>query len=108
MRRGRKYAAYDIPDAPKLPGLLFMCLNTDIKRQFEFVQQTWMLNSSFAALIGEQDPLLGPQGPFTIPQDPLRLRPTIDTFIRLIGGEYFFLPSLPALAYFCGLAGQAP
>jgi Dyp-type peroxidase family len=103
MRRGRKYAAYDVPDAPKLPGLLFMCLNTDIKRQFEFVQQTWMLNPSFATLIGEQDPLLGSRGPFTIPRDPLRLRPTIDTFIRFIGGEYFFLPSLPALDYFCGL-----
>jgi hypothetical protein len=25
-------------------GLLFICLNTDIARQFEFVQQTWLLN----------------------------------------------------------------
>jgi deferrochelatase/peroxidase EfeB len=103
MRRGRKYASYDVPDAPSLPGLLFMCLNTDIKRQFEFVQQTWMLNPSFAALVGEQDPLLGPAGPFTIPQLPLRQRPPIDTFVRLIGGEYFFLPSLPALRYFASL-----
>ena len=103
VRRGRKYAAYTLPDAPALPGLLFMCLNTDVKRQFEFVQQTWMLNSSFAALIGEQDPLLGPAGPFTIPAEPLRLRPKIDTFVRLIGGEYFFLPSLPALDYLASL-----
>ena len=106
LRRGRKYAAYALPDAPALPGLLFMCLNTDIKRQFEFVQQTWMLNSSFAALIGEQDPLLGPAGPFTIPAEPLRLRPQIDTFVRLIGGEYFFLPSIPALNYLAALSSS--
>jgi deferrochelatase/peroxidase EfeB len=110
LRRGRKYAAYPVPDAADLPGLLFMCLNTDIRRQFEFVQQTWMLNPSFAALVDEQDPLLGPQGSFTIPADPLRLRPTIDTFVRFIGGEYFFLPSLPALTYFMSLpsGGRAP
>jgi Dyp-type peroxidase family len=103
LRRGRKYGPYTVPDRPSRPGLLFMCLNTDIERQFEFVQQTWMLNPSFAALFDERDPLLGPAGPFTIPADPLRLRPAIDTFIRLIGGEYFFLPSLPALDYLAGL-----
>jgi Dyp-type peroxidase family len=108
LRRGRKYASYDVPDAPRLPGLLFMCLNTDIKRQFEFVQQTWMLNPSFAALVGEQDPLLGPAGPFTIPQQSLRHRPLIETFVRFIGGEYFFLPSLPALRYFASLPAPGP
>jgi deferrochelatase/peroxidase EfeB len=95
-----------VPDAGTLPGLLFMCLNTDLERQFEFVQQTWLLNPSFAALFDERDPLLGPAGPFTIPTDPLRLRPPIDTFIRFIGGEYFFLPSLPALTYLSGLSSN--
>ncbi len=103
LRRGRKYASYDVPDAPALPGLLFMCLNTDLERQFEFVQQSWLMNPSFGTLFGEHDPLLGPAGPFTIPADPLRLRPDIATFVRLIGGEYFFLPSLPALRYLASL-----
>ncbi len=107
LRRGRKYAAYDVPDAPSLPGLLFMCLNTDLERQFEFVQQTWLMNPSFAALFDEHDPLLGPASPFTIPADPLRLRPNIATFVQLIGGEYFFLPSLPALAFLAGLGAAA-
>jgi deferrochelatase/peroxidase EfeB len=106
LRRGRKYASYAVPDAGTLPGLLFMCLNTDLERQFEFVQQTWLLNPSFAALFDERDPLLGPAGPFTIPTDPLRLRPPIDTFIRFIGGEYFFLPSLSALTYLSGLSSN--
>jgi hypothetical protein len=40
-------------------GLLFMCLNGDIERQFEFVQQTWLTSPSFHGLSCEKDPLLG-------------------------------------------------
>ena len=80
-----------------------MCLNTDIERQFEFVQQTWLLNSSFATLFGEVDPLLGPAGPMTLRDSPLRRTAKVDTFVRLSGGDYFFLPSLPALAYLAAL-----
>jgi deferrochelatase/peroxidase EfeB len=107
LRRGRKYEAVEVPGAGTLPGLLFICLNTDLERQFEFVQQTWMLNPSFAALIDETDPLVGPQGKFSIQAYPLRLLPDVDTFIRFIGGEYFFMPSLPALTYLAGLPHQA-
>jgi Dyp-type peroxidase family len=102
LRRGRKFGP-DIAD-PRLDdgqerGLLFMCLNTDIERQFEFVQQNWLLNQTFATLLDETDPLLGPRGPFTLPAQPLRRRAQVETFVRFAGGEYFFLPSLPALDY---------
>jgi deferrochelatase/peroxidase EfeB len=80
-------------------GLLFMCLNTDLVRQFEFVQQTWLLNRDFGTLLDETDPLLGPRGRFTIPAQPLRRRPTVETYVRFAGGEYFFLPSLAALDF---------
>jgi deferrochelatase/peroxidase EfeB len=103
LRRGRKYDAYDVPGAASLPGLLFMCLNTDIERQFEFVQRTWMFNCSFAALFNERDPLVAPASRFTIPDVPLRKRPDIDTFVQFIGGDYFFLPSLPAITYLSAL-----
>ena len=106
LRRGRKFG-------PKLNdpghddgidrGLLFLCLNTDIDRQFEFVQQTWLLNSSFASLFEEVDPLLGPAGRMTLRDDALRLTAMVDTFVRLAGGDYFFLPSLPALAFLASL-----
>ena len=43
-------------------GLLFVCLNSDIARQFEFIQQTWILNRNFATLYDETDPLVGPKG----------------------------------------------
>ncbi len=102
LRRGRKYGPR-IAD-PRVDdnvdrGLLFMCLNTDIARQFEFVQTTWLLNSSFGTLFEEVDPLVGPDGPMTIPEDPLRRTIHVKTFVQMVGGDYFFLPSLPALRY---------
>ena len=76
-----------------------MCLNTDIARQFEFIQQTWLLNKDFGTLFEEVDPLVGADGWMTIPQDTLRRRIRVQTFVQMAGGEYFFLPSLPALRY---------
>jgi deferrochelatase/peroxidase EfeB len=102
MRRGRKYGppiADPHVDDGVDRGLLFMCLNTDIARQFEFVQTTWLLNSSFATLFEEVDPLVGPDGPMTVPEDPLRRTIHVKTFVQMVGGDYFFLPSLPALRY---------
>jgi Dyp-type peroxidase family len=102
LRRGRKYgpkiADYRKPDG-KQRGLLFVCLNSDIARQFEFVQQTWLLNSNFATLFDETDPLVGPKGRMTIREEPLRRTVNVETFVQFAGGEYFFLPSLPALRY---------
>ncbi len=111
LRRGRKFgppAPADRKDDGAERGLLFMCLNTDIARQFEFVQQTWLLNSSFATLFDETDPLVGPQGRFTIPTDPLRRIANVETFIQMAGGEYFFLPSMPALDYLAALSSTHP
>ena len=106
LRRGRKFglevADLRVDDECER-GLLFMCLNGDIARQFEFVQQTWLLSQAFATLFDETDPLLGPRGSFTIPADPVRLRLMVETYVRFAGGEYFFLPSLPALAFLAGL-----
>jgi deferrochelatase/peroxidase EfeB len=102
LRRGRKYGpkvdGMRLDDSAER-GLLFMCLNTDIARQFEFVQQTWLHNKSFATLLDETDPLIGPKGPFTIREQPLRRIVEVKTFIQMAGGEYFFLPSVPALKY---------
>lgn len=106
LRRGRKYGTRipnDRQDDGEERGLLFMCLNTDIARQFEFVQQTWLLNSDFATLFDEVDPLVGPSGRMTIPADPLRRAVHVETFVTMRGGEYFFLPSLPALRYLAEL-----
>jgi deferrochelatase/peroxidase EfeB len=106
LRRGRKYGA-TISIPPKEDGvdrgLLFICLNTDIARQFEFVQQTWCFNPNFATLYDETDPLIGPAGTMTVREKPLRRRIDVKTFVRMVGGDYFFLPSMPALRYFASL-----
>jgi Dyp-type peroxidase family len=110
LRRGRKFGD-EIKDRyvddRATRGLLFMALNSDIARHFEFVQQTWMLNQAFGTLEEETDPLMGPKGLFSIPAAPLRRCVAVETFIRFAGGEYFFLPSLPALDYLAALPPAA-
>ncbi|APH73540.1 cytochrome P450 [Aquibium oceanicum] len=92
-------------------GILFMCLNADIERQFEFVQQTWVMNPNFNGLRAEQDPLVGNQsapGNYTIPtpDGPLTLR-GLTAFVTVKGGGYFFMPGKRSLRYLRALAGEA-
>jgi len=114
LRRGRSYGA-PLVDPPTRPeeaadaerGLVFICLNADIERQFEFVQHTWLGNPYFAGLYGEVDPLVGNRpdgGSFTWPADPVRRQVTgIPNFVTVKGGSYFFLPGISALRYLAAL-----
>src|SRR6185437_2448229 len=84
-------------------GLMFMCLNADIERQFEFVQQTWVLGPSFHGLENEVDPIVGcsaTKAVFNIPtpNGPLRLKGLKD-FVKVRGGGYFFLPGRKAVRF---------
>ena len=106
LRMGRGYdpAGSGDPKA-KNPGLLFMCLNGDIERQFEFIQQTWAMALQFHGLENEVDPILtrgGLTGRITIPtaEGPLMLKDFAD-FCRTRGGGYFFIPGRRALRYLC-------
>ena len=105
LRRGRPYGPppHDpTKDDGIRRGLVFACLNSDIERQFEFIQHTWIGNDTFGGLFQEADPLIGPPGRFTIPSQPLRRCAHLDRFVTMRGGGYFFLPSLPALRYLAG------
>ncbi|HTO41844.1 MAG TPA: hypothetical protein VL026_12780 [Rhizomicrobium sp.] len=100
LRIGRAYVAQEGENN----GLMFMCLNGDIERQFEFVQQTWMGSEAFHGLSGERDPLAGnkagcPNG-FTIPtrEGPVRLA-SMSRFVTPRGGGYFFLPGKALLEF---------
>lgn len=90
------------------PGLLFMCLNGDIERQFEFVQQTWLANPGFQGLDRQQDPLINDREKgsvcYLIPSNdgPARLAP-MPSFVRTLGGGYFFMPGRSFLAWLGGL-----
>ena len=106
VRVGRFYA----PEPGQKPGLFFMCLNGDIERQFEFVQQTWVDGPSFHGLWGERDPLTGERGGadgHTIPtaEGPMRLE-NLPSFVRTRGGGYFFLPGRRTILYLASAGGS--
>ena len=117
LRRGRRFGPAVTPEAaisesaggPER-GLYFICLNTNISRQFEFIQNAWLMSASFDGLNSEPDPLLGRRDDdgrggksdtFTIPDAngaPRRLYGVPD-FVTVRGGAYFFLPGVKALRY---------
>lgn len=105
LRRGRPYGPLDETRLAAEPrGLVFVALNADIERQFEFVQHTWLNNTTFAGLSDERDPITAEQptddagGLFTIPQRPVRDRlHGLPSFTTTRGGAYFFLPGVGAL-----------
>jgi Dyp-type peroxidase family len=110
LRRGRPYG----PVAKGTPaeratsdgnerGLVFIALNASFRRQFEFVQQTWINNPKFGGLGDERDPLTataldaGGQH-YSIPNVPARRRLAgLPRFVTVRGGGYFFVPGLRAL-----------
>jgi deferrochelatase/peroxidase EfeB len=114
LRRGRKYGNDGAPDGER--GLRFVCLSANIARQFEFVQNAWLMSTQFGGLAGESDPLLGkrerlPGCPaadaFTRPRPdgvPARLT-GLPQFVTVRGGAYFFLPGLRAVRYLVSMPG---
>jgi Dyp-type peroxidase family len=127
LRRGREFGKTLPPgaamraDAPNVStGLHFICLNANIARQFEFIQNAWLESPKFAGLGDESDPLIGNRQPvpggegptaatdnFSLPQ-PNGVRRRIaglPPFITVAGGGYFFLPGVRALRF---LAGTPP
>ncbi len=119
LRRGREYGERLSPQDALQPGppdesergLHFICLNSNIARQFEFVQGAWLMSTKFNGLSQESDPLMGNREPikrcpvtgtFSLPREN-GLRERVDgvpQFVTVRGGAYFFLPSLRALRYF--------
>src|SRR3954447_24012895 len=98
LRRGRNYTDGDER------GLYFACLNTNLARQYEFVQHTWLNDPTFNLLDDAEDPLVGPRvaGPTTFiePARPVRLRHrALPQFVTVRGGAYFVLPGIRALRY---------
>jgi Dyp-type peroxidase family len=125
LRRGRAYGdplvpsfdpseiiASDRPDTGR--GLHFICFNTDLGRQFEFVQSTWVNSMKFDGLYIDADPLIGPHKQpgvdkdvdpeevtsFTEQRCPVRHRvDTLPRFVNTRGGAYLFMPSIKAMRY---------
>ena len=108
LRRGREYGVALPPEEALQPaptdeqprGLQFACINANISRQFEFIQNAWLMSRKFNGMTDENDPLLG-SGNFSIPQDGALRRILLDMpqFVRVRGGAYFFMPGIRALRF---------
>jgi Dyp-type peroxidase family len=106
LRRSRRFGPKvgSPEEARGYEGTLFQCINTNIERQFEFVQQTWVNNVKFSGPFEERDPVVG-AGPMdrtglTLKAAPERERVEgLAPFITVRGGAYFFLPGVRALVY---------
>jgi Dyp-type peroxidase family len=111
LRRGIAYGAPYDPGAPAgsphagevaYPhdrGLLFLCYQASIERQFEFVQRLWVNNPNFPQSGDGHDPViaqLADPRAFSVPglRDP---ELSVPQFVTTTGGEYFFAPSISAL-----------
>jgi Dyp-type peroxidase family len=96
-----------IYEETKPRGIHFFAINTDIARQFEFVQETWINDGGFHALYNNKCPVIGNNNPeargpsaLIIQRDPVRRRlRALPRFVAMRGGEYFFVPAIKALNF---------
>lgn len=113
LRRGRPYREHQSDGravdehGTVTAGLLFVALNADLERQFEFIHGNWMNDAGFAELADERDPIIGwrsgTEDSMRIPQRPARRRLTgLPAFVTTRGGAYFFMPGLRGLALLLG------
>jgi deferrochelatase/peroxidase EfeB len=120
-RRGQTYGVRtDDPNDGRITnkptegvGLLFMAFNVDIAAQFEFAQGRWANNAGFprtppGAGPAGLDPVIGQGtrpdircpvewGARTDEADKHRTTSASPEAVRMKGGDYFFMPSLPFL-----------
>jgi len=107
VRRGR---AYGKPLPPGVVeddgvdrGLVFVCFQADIWRQFETVQALWIDDGDPFGLGRDKDFLVGEphgtEGKMTIQGHPPHFLKPQPRFVTLRGGEYLFQPSMSGLRY---------
>ena len=113
LRRGLPYGK--VKDQTKDDGnhgIIFMALNADIKRQFEFVQQQWINYGNDFKQGNDKEVLLGNHsakclGKVVFEVEPGSGKPPhfVNNIPRLVetrGGDYFFIPSITALKTIAG------
>lgn len=114
IRRGMPYGPY-VPPCDDLPpisdeprGMHFLCYNTRIDSQFEFVQKNWLNQCDFMGFpTAMVDPIVGNRardglGQFCISRNEMPVF-GLKQYVHLKGGEYFFSPGLNGLRLLLGL-----
>lgn len=115
IRRGMPYGPYipldaDFTAAPEQRrGLHFICYNSRIDSQFEFVQKNWINQCDFMGFPSNLvDPIVGNRhgdtlGQFSFNRSALPMF-GLRQFVHVRGGEYFFAPGRKGLQMLLGLA----
>jgi Dyp-type peroxidase family len=106
IRRGMPYGPLlkeDVfQDDKKDRGLVFVCFNASISRQFESVQRQWLNDGNVFHLAHDSDFLLGgsaeAMGKMTVQGEPPFFFLPQGPFVTTKGGEYLFVPGMTALA----------
>jgi Dyp-type peroxidase family len=110
IRRGRAYGPPLAPGATEDDGvdrgLVFVCFNTSIWRQFETVQALWIDDGDPFGLGPDKDFLVGEPhgtlGKMTIQGHPPFFVKPQPRFVTMRGGEYLFRPSMSGLRWLAG------
>ena len=105
LRRGMPYGEPLPPDAPgddgHERGLVFVCLQASIERQFEVVQAQWCNDGNPFGLGADRDFLVGDptfgSNKMTVQGRPPRFLSPQPLFTVTRGGEYLFAPGVAAL-----------
>jgi hypothetical protein len=89
---------------------VFMCLQSSIARQFEFVQSQWLAGGNAFRLGDDQDVIMGLQDQegtrkMTVPGEPPFLLGPLSRVVTVRGGEYLFCPGINGLRHLAALEG---
>lgn len=99
------YPSADNPPPDQDRGLLFLCYQSSIAEQFEFIQTQWANHDDFPGPGAGRDPIISQDvdaASFELPPD---RHLTLQRWVITTGGDYFFAPSISALHL---LAGSPP
>jgi Dyp-type peroxidase family len=106
MRRGVTYGpmlpAGVTEDDGQDRGVIFMALNADINRQFEFIQSQWINDGNIFGLGTDKDMLVGNhdgKDKMTINGQPPYFLGSLPRFVTVKGGDYFFMPGINGLEW---------
>ena len=109
IRRGRSYELKNEKGGLDEVGLHFICFNTNIELQFEFIQFVWANNNQGNNLSNDPDIIIGKMNKdnpnkinsqFTVQAEPVnKFYDGWEPFVNIKGGSYFFFPSISALNF---------
>jgi Dyp-type peroxidase family len=109
IRRGMPYGPPLDPAATEDDhvdrGLVFVCFNASISRQFEGIQAQWLNDGNVFHLGHDSDFLMGDPhgtGKMTVEGDPPFLLGPQGPFVTTRGGAYLFVPGMGALEALAG------